>query len=94
MEIGSIETTRALVKLGVGVGILPPWACEHELTSGAIQMRPMGARGLRRRWSVVHRADRRLGLPEEQLLKLLGKQASLLRLDWRDLAAASKAGLG
>lgn len=90
MEIGSLELIRELVKLNVAVAVLPPWLFDQELTTGSVRMRPLGAKGLRRSWTILHRAQRRLALPEEQFIKLFRRQAATLRLDRTGLPLAAK----
>jgi LysR family transcriptional regulator, low CO2-responsive transcriptional regulator len=90
MEIGSLEMIRELVKLSVAVAVLPPWLFDQELTTGSVQMRPLASKGLKRCWTIVHRAQRCLALPEEQFIKIFRRQVTSLRLDRRDLPPAAK----
>ena len=90
LETANLDTMRELVKLNVGVAILPPWAFDRELAAGLVKMRPLGSQALRRRWTIVHRTDRRLSLAEEQFVKICRRQAAALRLDRKDLPAASQ----
>jgi DNA-binding transcriptional LysR family regulator len=89
MEIGNTDTMKELVKLSVAAAVLAPWVFEHELASGRIKMKPLGRKALRRRWAVVHRSQTRLALPGEQFIKFCRAAAAGLRLDRRDLPAAS-----
>ena len=89
METGSIEVLKRLVKLNVGIGVLPPWLFDQELTAASVVMRPLPGKGLKRRWAVLYRAHRRLTWPEEKLIQLLRARASSLRLTKRDLGPTS-----
>ena len=70
MEIANIAAIRELVKEKVAVAILAPWIVDQEMTKGLVKMRVLGAKSLRRRWSIMHRARGRLGLAEEEFIKL------------------------
>ncbi len=85
MEIGSVATIKELVKRSVAVAVLAPWVCDRELAVGAMKMRPLLGKGLRRRWTIAHSAQRRLGLPEEEFIKLCRRHVAGMRLDRKDL---------
>jgi DNA-binding transcriptional LysR family regulator len=85
MEMGSIAAIKKLVKLNLGVSVLAPWAVDSELARGALKMRPLGARPLKRQWVIAWLARRRLGLIEETFIRLCRNEASGLRMDRRDV---------
>ncbi len=70
MEVGSMEVTKVLVKIGLGVGIFAPWIAREELEEGSLVSLPLGRRKLERRWGVSHWEGRRLSLAEETFLGL------------------------
>ncbi|MBI3881755.1 MAG: LysR family transcriptional regulator [Verrucomicrobia bacterium] len=70
IELGSMEATKELVKLGLGVSVLAPWVARRELAEGSIVALPLGRRKLERRWGVVHWRGKRLGLAEETFIGL------------------------
>lgn len=70
IEVGSMEATKELVKLGLGVSILAPWIAQQETDEGSLVAFPLGRRKLYRRWGVLHRRGRRLTLAEETFLGL------------------------
>lgn len=80
IELGSMEAIKELVKIGVGVGVLAPWIARAELESGAFVSLPLGARKLRRRWSVAYLKGRRLALAEETFVGLCESVAESLGL--------------
>jgi DNA-binding transcriptional LysR family regulator len=85
MEVRSSATLAELVKLNVAAAVLAPWVFGEELTTSAIQMRPLSARGLARRWIFLHRAQGRLGLVEEEFIKICRRGVPSLRLDRKAL---------
>jgi DNA-binding transcriptional LysR family regulator len=70
IELGSMEATKELVKLGLGVSILAPWIVQKELQEKSLVALPLGRRKMRRNWGVIHWRARRLSLAEETFLSL------------------------
>ena len=72
IEVGSMETSKELVKLGLGVSILAPWIAQRELRERSLVALPLGRRKLKRTWGILHRRARPLNLSEETFIKLCG----------------------
>jgi DNA-binding transcriptional LysR family regulator len=70
LEVGSMEATKELVKLGLGVSVLAPWIARKELEERSLIALPLGRRKLRRRWGVLHWRGKRLNLAEETFIGL------------------------
>lgn len=70
LEVGSMEATKELVKLGLGISILAPWICRREIQEGSLVALPLGRKKLGRRWGIVHQRGRRLNLAEETFIGL------------------------
>jgi LysR family transcriptional regulator, low CO2-responsive transcriptional regulator len=87
MEVDSIGAITELLKLNLGVSVLAPWTIEQELTRKTLKMRPMGAKPLRRQWSAIFLATRRMTLAEENFCRLCSNQTSGMRLDRGDVPA-------
>ncbi len=85
MEIDNLEAIKELVKLNLGVAILPPWIAAQELRQRTLCMRPMGRRPLHRQWSIISLSGRRLNLMEETFCRLCKKFVYALRMDRYDL---------
>ena len=85
MEIGSIEAIKELVKLNLGVSVLAPWTAEKELLQGALQMRPLERKPLKRHWVIISLAGRRFTLAEESFCRSCRRQALGMRLDRKDV---------
>ena len=70
IELGSMEATKELVKLGLGVSILAPWIAQKELQEKSLVSLPIGKRKLKRTWGILHWRGRRLSLAEETFVSL------------------------
>ncbi len=70
IELGSMEVTKELVKLGLGVSILAPWIARREISEGSLVSIPLGRRKLERKWGIAHWRGKRLGLAEETFISL------------------------
>ena len=69
-EVGSMDATKELVKLGLGTSILAPWIARKEIEEGSLVPLPLGRRKLQRRWGILHWRGRRLNLAEETFIGL------------------------
>lgn len=70
LEVGSIEATKELVKLGLGISILAPWVAQKELQERSLMALPLGRRKLKRTWGILSRQSRQLSLAEETFIDL------------------------
>ena len=80
IELGSVEATKELVKLGLGVSILAPWVARREIEEGSLVALPLGRRKLTRRWGLLHWRGKRLNLAEETFIGLCESACAPLRL--------------
>jgi len=78
-EVGSMEATKELVKLGLGVSILAPWIARKEIEEGSLVALPLGKRKLQRRWGILHWRGKRLNLAEETFIGLCKSACSSLQ---------------
>lgn len=85
MEIGNIEAIKELVKLNLGVSVLAPWIAHKELARGALKMRPLGPKAVRRQWVIAWLKGRRLSLAEEMFCKHCRNLAAGMRMDRKDV---------
>jgi DNA-binding transcriptional LysR family regulator len=79
IEVGSMEATKELVKLGIGVSILAPWIARKEIDEGSLVTLPLGRKKLQRRWGILHWRGKRLTLAEETFIGLC--KSATLHLD-------------
>jgi DNA-binding transcriptional LysR family regulator len=70
LEVGSMDATKELVKLGLGISILAPWIARKEIEEGSLVALPLGRRKLQRHWGILHWRGRRLNLAEETFIGL------------------------
>jgi DNA-binding transcriptional LysR family regulator len=70
IEVGSMEATKELAKLGLGVGIMARWAARKEIEDGSLIAVPLGRKALRRHWGILHWRSKRLTLAEERFVAL------------------------
>jgi DNA-binding transcriptional LysR family regulator len=80
LEVGSMEATKELVKLGLGISILAPWICRKEIEDGSLVALPLGRKKLARRWGIVHWRGKRLNLAEETFIGLCQSACVTLNL--------------
>lgn len=94
MEIGSLTAIREMIRLNLGVSVLPPWVLDPELRNGSIKMRSLGARALKRTWSVGHLTQKKLTLAEERFCQLCSTQTKGMLLTRKDLPEEGRILLG
>jgi DNA-binding transcriptional LysR family regulator len=82
IELGSMEATKELVKLGLGVSILAPWIARKEIDDGSLVALPLGRRKLQRRWGILQWRGKRLTLAEETFIGLC-KSASAAFINFK-----------
>lgn len=83
IELGSMEATKELVKLGIGVSIVAPWIAQKEIEEGSLVALPLGRRKLQRRWGILHWRGKRLNLAEETFMGLCESASISLRGHFR-----------
>lgn len=83
IEVGSMEATKELVKLGLGISVLAPWIARDELDERSLVSLPLGRRKLQRRWGILHWRGKRLSLAEETFIGLCESATEGLRTEGR-----------
>jgi DNA-binding transcriptional LysR family regulator len=83
IEVGSMEATKELVKLGLGISILAPWIARKEIEEGSLVALPLGRRKLQRRWGILHARGKRLNLAEETFIGLCESACVPLRAEFQ-----------
>ena len=73
MELGSIETIKELVKIGLGISVLATWIARAELKEGSLMAMPLGRRKLRREWGILSLRGHDLTAVEIDFVKLCGE---------------------
>jgi DNA-binding transcriptional LysR family regulator len=80
MELGSIDTIKELVKIGMGISVLATWIAREELKAGSLVALPLGRRKLRRDWGILSGKDRTLSLVEAEFVRLCREAITTLKL--------------
>lgn len=80
IEVGSMEATKELVKLGLGISIIAPWIAEKEIAERSLVALPLGRSQLQRRWGILHLRGKRLHLAEETFIGLCESATAGLRI--------------
>jgi len=80
MELGSIDTIKELVKIGMGVSVLATWIAREELKTGTLMALPLGRRKLRREWGILYAKEHALSLVEAEFVRLCREATSGLKL--------------
>ncbi len=78
MELGSIETIKELVKIGLGISVLATWIARKELKEGSLMAMPLGRRKLRREWGILRHRERELTTVEKEFVTLCGEATQKL----------------
>jgi DNA-binding transcriptional LysR family regulator len=78
LEVGSMEATKELVKLGLGISILAPWVAKREIEERALMALPLGRRKLIRNWGILQWSGRQLNLAEETFIGLCRSASAIL----------------
>ncbi len=81
MELHSVEAIKELVKVNLGVSILPPWMLAKELESKSLVQSKLPGKKLTRHWVVHYPVSRQLNLGEETFIGLCEATARNLRLE-------------
>jgi DNA-binding transcriptional LysR family regulator len=79
MEVGTMEATKELVKLGLGISILAPWIAQKEIDDGSLVTLPLGQRKLTRDWGILFWKGKRLNLAEATFIGLCESACAFLR---------------
>jgi len=60
MEVRLSEAVTEMVKVGLGVAVLPVWVVHEEVKAGELVALPLGRQGLKRQWGLAYMRGRRL----------------------------------
>jgi DNA-binding transcriptional LysR family regulator len=70
IDVGSMSAIKELVKLGLGITILPAWVAQDELKDKSLVALPLGRRKLKRQWGVLHWEGRSIAWAEDTFIRL------------------------
>lgn len=78
LVLGDMEAIKEMAKIGMGVGIVAPWACKREAEEGSLVLLPLGEASIEREWAVFWNKDRPLSLIEETFAGIAGMVGEVL----------------
>jgi DNA-binding transcriptional LysR family regulator len=70
VEMGSLEATKELVKLGLGVSVTARWICLPEISTGALAWLPLPGARLKRSWCIMANAGKPASVAEQTFIGL------------------------
>ena len=70
IELGEMGAIKELVKLGLGVSILAPWAARSEVAERSLVMLPLPGGKLKRNWCVATLRGRTMSVAEQTFIGL------------------------
>lgn len=70
MEISDLEAVKKMVGAGLGVAVVAGWAVRNEIKAGELIAKPLGPRGLYRRWGMVYRSNETLTASQRGLISI------------------------
>lgn len=79
MELGSIETIKELVKIGLGISVLATWIAQKEIKEGSLVAMALGRRKLRRQWGILSLRGRELSKVERDFVELCSEATADLK---------------
>ena len=70
VEMGNVEATKALIRAGVGIGVLATWMVREEVRRGELALVDLPEDHLRRDWVITHPCGRNLNVFEQTFVGL------------------------
>ena len=68
IEVDNEEVIKNLIRLDIGVGVLPEWVASREIEKGILVPLDLGRKALSRNWYGIHREGKELSFPETVFL--------------------------
>lgn len=70
LSLGDMGAIKEMAKVGLGVGIVAPWAARQEIASGELIALPLGDKKFEREWGYFCHESRHLSMVEEDFLRI------------------------
>ncbi|MBK1883818.1 LysR family transcriptional regulator [Luteolibacter pohnpeiensis] len=70
LVLGDMQAIKEMAKLGIGIGIVAPWAAAREIDEGSLIAVEIGDNGISREWGVFHSPKKDPSLVEEAFIGL------------------------
>lgn len=68
--LGDMQAIKEMAKIGIGVGIVAPWAVAREIDEGSLKVIEIDEPCIEREWGVFHSSKRQPSLVEEAFIGL------------------------
>lgn len=65
IELGNLEATKELTKIGIGIAIMAPWMAKRELAAGELVAHPLPKGRIRRQWVIASLKGKPQSLAEQ-----------------------------
>jgi len=78
MEVREAEAVPEMVKVGLGIAVLPPWVVRADLQAGRLVALPLGRAGLKRSWAIAYVQGRPLAPYSQTFIRICRERFSAL----------------
>jgi DNA-binding transcriptional LysR family regulator len=78
MEVREAEAVTEMVKVGLGVAVLPRWVVKGDLRTQKLLAIPLGRTGLKRSWAIAYIQGRRLAAYGQTFIRICRERFSQL----------------
>jgi DNA-binding transcriptional LysR family regulator len=78
MEVREAEAVTEMVKVGLGIAVLPPWVVRADLQAGRLVALPLGRTGLKRSWAIAYVQGRQLPTYGQTFIRICRERFSTL----------------
>jgi DNA-binding transcriptional LysR family regulator len=78
MEVREAEAVTAMVKVGLGIAVLPSWVVRADLRSKQLLTIPLGRSGLKRSWAIAYIRGRQLPAYSQAFIRICRERFSQL----------------
>lgn len=78
MEVREAEAVTEMVKLGLGIAVLPPWVVREDLRQKRLEAVPLGRIGLKRSWAVAYIQGKHLPAYSQAFIKICRERFAAL----------------
>ena len=68
LVLGDMQAIKEMAKIGIGIGIVAPWAVARELEDGSLKLIHVDGLHIQREWGVFHTPKRQPSLVEESFI--------------------------
>jgi DNA-binding transcriptional LysR family regulator len=78
MEVREAEAVTEMVKVGLGIAVLPPWVVRDDLQARKLIALPLGRTGLKRSWAISYVQGRQLAPYSQAFIRICRERFSAL----------------